>query len=135
MTRKLFLLFYVLLFLVIATSCAKEEEKIINIDTTKINMITVKTQMTENIPDEVTITTEGKIEEIVKAINNISYKPIEGEEHNNGWQYWFSINYNDEANLEEHTTNIMFIDNEANIDGKYYKVSNYEKEQFLYLFK
>ncbi len=111
-----------------AVSDNTEDSTSMNISLAGIEKVTVSTQMTD--PKQDIVIESEKVDDLLKKLNSYSLKQIVDDERK-GWQYLIKI-----EKKEDEITLISFRgDNKVVVDDILYEVSDYNSDDFLYLFK
>ncbi len=115
------------MFIWLATNPATKPATI-DIEIYDIKKITAVTQMTDSSPTVIDVP-EKDWEELLTKINSLSAQKIDSEDMN-GWEYSFTITYEDESTLQ-----IIFRNEKVKVGDSYYLVTDYNKNDFMYVFK
>lgn len=94
---------------------------------TGITEITGTAQMSEGVKH--TVIPEEKFEELISQIENLRLKATDEKIDNKGWQYLFTVAYEDGK-----TISISLSEGKIVIDGRIYRTNLYDPDAFLTYF-
>lgn len=97
-----------------------------NIDSTKINNITIKALKATAPPKSKYIDKEKDVDKVIEFINSIDKKKVEQEDIN-GWEFWI-----ENKGIEKYS--ITFIGNKMKINKTWYKINANELKKLRELY-
>ena len=119
-------------FILLSCSRKNEDSKTkLKIDFDTISKITVTTQMTEDKPHKIEVS-DSEWKGIFDKLNSFNLLKKKDQETKAGWEYFFLIEYKD---TKKTPMQISISDNKIIVDNTVYEISNYNNQDFLYLFK
>jgi len=119
-------------FILLSCSRKNEDSKTkLKIDFNTISKITVTTQMTEDKPHKIEVS-DSEWKGIFDKLNSFNLLKKKDQEWKAGWEYLFVIEYKD---TKKSPMQISVSDNEIIANDIVYEISNYNNQDFLYLFK
>ena len=119
-------------FILLSCSRKNEDSKTkMKIDFDTISKITVTTQMTEDKPHKIEVS-DSEWEGIFDKLNSFNLLKKKDQERKAGWEYFFLIEFKDTKKPPMH---ISISDNKIIVYNTVYEISNYNNQDFLYLFK
>ena len=119
-------------FILLSCSRKNEDSKTkLKIDFDTISKITVTTQMTEDKPHKIEVS-DSEWKGIFDKLNSFNLLKKKDQERKKGWEYFFLIEYKD---TKKTPMQISISDNKIIVDNTVYEISNYNNQDFLYLFK
>ena len=119
-------------FILLSCSRKNEDSKTkLKIDFDTISKITVTTQMTEDKPHKIEVS-DSEWKGIFDKLNSFNLLKKKDQERKAGWEYFFLIEYKD---TKKTPMQISISDNKIIVDNTVYEISNYNNQDFLYLFK
>lgn len=119
-------------FILLSCSRKNEDNKTkLKIDFDTISKITLTTLMTEDKPHKIEVS-DSEWEGIFDKLNSFNLLKKKDQEWKAGWEYFFLIEFKD---TKKPPMQISVSDNEIIADNTVYEISNYNNQDFLYLFK
>jgi len=119
-------------FILLSCSRKNEDNKTkLKIDFDAISKITLTTLMTEDKPHKIEVS-NSEWKGIFDKLNSFNLLKKKNQERKKGWEYFFLIEYKD---TKKTPMQISISDNEIIVDNTVYEISNYNNQDFLYLFK
>lgn len=125
---KKLLCIVVVIFILVLSGCSsassnRETDDYYKVNRTGVTEVTGTSQMSD--PVKKVVLPNASVEKFLKQIDELYLQPTDADDKEKGWEYYFFVKYDDGS-----TTSITLSEGKINIDGKVYKTTLYQSNDF-----
>lgn len=104
--------FIIVMFcVIICCSCHQKSDNLFSqVDIEDIETITIRSQMTEEYPQQIVTDSEEEIQEIMNQLLMVDYNPLIDDTDENGWGFWIIIKMGESEDI-----NIMLLNDNVTV--------------------